>query len=144
MSQVMIAAINRIVFNYSSDENIEYIDDNVYVVVGASGSKASSYSVERRVVVLTNSALYLIQELSQNSWLNELKKQDLPLTKPQPTSFFLKRRIALTSDAGGLENICMSKYADNTLILRIKPTNKRPVCNKDNWKNDNKCSTTGE
>jgi hypothetical protein len=139
----------RIIDHYNSSETVLFADASGYQVldsqvapIGASAQQCAAivasgaWQLQQRLVVLTDAAIYIMEIIDNDKWDTELKKQNIKTPKPLPGLVFLRRRIPISLDINGdcLESICVSKMADNCIVLKVSQRQQsegEPNC--DHW-----------
>lgn len=180
IAEVVRDDMYRIIDYYNSEENVLFADASVFQIlssnvqsVGCTPAQAASISssgpwqLQSRLLVLTDGAVYIMEIISAEQWLSELRNQKITAEKAMPCSVFLRRRIALRAavdsdssslspasaaaaaaagvaiGAGGyLEGVALSKMADSCVVLKVKqPELRDEIPNKDHWLPNNETTT---
>lgn len=138
--------VRRILSFYSKEEHVMFSDVFVYQVVGT--PKAPHWAYAKRILVMTNVAIYLMEY-----WSPEYKKVVFP--KKELPDVILRRRINIGEvklNSPGprpaeLEMVMMSTQADPILALLIKPVERIKEYYSPSWPEKNsakQCAQTGK
>jgi myosin-1 len=148
----------RIIDHYDDQENIVFADGNSWRVI-SSPSNEGSIETQQFILVLTNSALYIMENTSKrpaiikypktnNSTANSNEPVErfgisVPQIKQLP-KIILRRRIPLLKKF--FQGVTLSTQADNSIIINVTPQERLATPAVQNWKEDHtvlQCPITG-
>lgn len=138
-------AIFRIIDYYNPEENIVFADSTCSQLMNTlsppvnmqSATETTHWSLIRRIVVLTDKALYLLS-YSKDCHYNVRDSKTNEIIKALPI-VLLERRVSLKSSEG-IQSAHLSKLADNCIVFKIQANTPIPDAEavaKKKWEENN-------